>query len=115
MAKGRRRASGLQKVIAANIKRLRTAKGCSQEELGHICGYHRTYVGMIERGDRNISIATLEALAVALDVEPHRLLLIGVRPFDPALRQARRLLGMSGLTESTARCVGPRMSFAKCS
>ena len=74
MAKGRR-ASGLQKVIAANIKRLRLAKDISQEELAHICGYHRTYVGMIERGERNISIATLEALAGALGVEPQRLLL----------------------------------------
>jgi transcriptional regulator with XRE-family HTH domain len=74
MAKARK-TGGLQRVIAANIKRLRLAKSYSQEELAHVCGYHRTYVGMIERGERNISIATLEALAGALGVEPHRLLL----------------------------------------
>ncbi len=74
MAKGQRRVSGLQKVIATNVKRLRKGKGLSQEELSHISGYHRTYVGMIERGERNISIATLEALAGALGVEPLRLL-----------------------------------------
>lgn len=75
MAKERRRASGLQAIIADNVRRLRLAKGLSQEALAEVCGYHRTYVGGIERGERNISIATLEALAGALGVEPHRLLL----------------------------------------
>jgi transcriptional regulator with XRE-family HTH domain len=70
-----RKPSGLKGVIAKNIARLRGAKGFSQEELAHIAGYHRTYVGMIERGERNISIATLEALAGALGAEPHRLLM----------------------------------------
>lgn len=74
MAKARK-PSGLKGVIAKNIACLRSAKGISQEELAHIAGYHRTYVGMIERGERNISIATLEALAGALGVEPHRLLI----------------------------------------
>jgi transcriptional regulator with XRE-family HTH domain len=69
-----RQARGLQEVIATNVRRLRTAKGFSQEELAHVAGYHRTYVGMIERGERNISIATLEALAGALGVEPVALL-----------------------------------------
>lgn len=74
MAKVKRAAAGLQAIIADNVRRLRGAKGVSQEELADICGYHRTYVGMIERGERNISIATLEALAVSLGVEPHHLL-----------------------------------------
>ncbi len=73
MAKKAGRGS-LQGIIAANVGRLRRAKGVSQEELAHISGYHRTYVGMIERGERNISIATLEALAGALGVEPVALL-----------------------------------------
>jgi transcriptional regulator with XRE-family HTH domain len=46
----------------------------SQEALAHVCGYHRTYVGMIERAERNISIATLEALAGALGVSARSLL-----------------------------------------
>ena len=62
-------------MIADNLRRHRKArKGLSQEKLAEICGYHRTYVGMIERGERNITIATLEALAGALGVEPRRLL-----------------------------------------
>ena len=64
----------LQGIIARNVGRLRRSKGYSQEELAHVCGYHRTYVGMIERGERNISIATLEALAGALGVDPRVLL-----------------------------------------
>lgn len=70
-----RKAGGLQAIIGANVGRLRRAKGISQEELAGISGYHRTYVGMIERGERNITVTTLEALAGALGVEPHRLLL----------------------------------------
>jgi transcriptional regulator with XRE-family HTH domain len=73
MAK-RRRLGGLQALIADNVRRLRRARGISQEALAEICGYRRTYLGMVERGERNISIATLEALAVALGVEPRELL-----------------------------------------
>jgi transcriptional regulator with XRE-family HTH domain len=74
MAKARK-LGGLHQVIADNVRRHRTArKGLSQEKLAEQCGYHRTYVGMIERGERNITIATLEALAGALGVEPRRLL-----------------------------------------
>ena len=69
-----RKLGGLHAVIAANVRRLRKARGVSQEALADQCGYHRTYVGGIERGERNITIATLEALAGALGVEPLRLL-----------------------------------------
>ena len=69
-----RKLGGMHAVIAKNVRRLRKGLGISQEELAEICGYHRTYVGMIERSERNITIATLEALAGALGVEPLRLL-----------------------------------------
>ena len=69
-----RKLGGMHAVIAANVRRLRKQRDISQEELAEICGYHRTYVGMIERSERNITIATLEALAGALGVEPLRLL-----------------------------------------
>lgn len=72
-----RKQGGLQGVIAANVRRLREGKGLSQEALADVCGYHRTYVGGIERSERNITIATLEALAGALEVDPIALLTPG--------------------------------------
>ncbi len=77
-----RKLGGLHAVIGDNVRRLRKPKKLSQEELADLCGYHRTYVGMIERGERNITIATLEALAGALGVEPLALLV----PHDEATR-----------------------------
>lgn len=74
MAKRAKRAGGLQGIISENVRRLRQEKGLSQEALAEVCGYHRTYVGGIERGERNITIATLEALAGALGVDPVQLL-----------------------------------------
>jgi transcriptional regulator with XRE-family HTH domain len=70
-----RKLGGLHAVIAENVRRLRKGRGLSQEALAEECGYHRTYVGGIERRERNITIATLEALAGALGVEPLALLL----------------------------------------
>jgi transcriptional regulator with XRE-family HTH domain len=72
-----RKLGGLHAVIADNVRRLRTARGVSQESLAEECGYHRTYVGGIERSERNITIATLEALAGALGVDPIALLVPG--------------------------------------
>jgi len=54
------------KIIAENVRRRRTAVGLSQEELAERAGLHRTYVGAIERAERNISIASLEKLANGL-------------------------------------------------
>jgi transcriptional regulator with XRE-family HTH domain len=44
-------------------------KGISQERLGEIAKVHRTYIGMIERGEKNITLLNMEKLAVALDLE----------------------------------------------
>lgn len=65
---------GLQANIAANVKTRRLHLGLSQEEFAEICGYHRTYIGSIERAERNITISTLEALAAALKVDAIELL-----------------------------------------
>jgi len=61
-------------VFAANMHRLRVAKGMSQERLAELAGLHRTYVGSVERGERNISIDNIELIATALEVPVYELL-----------------------------------------
>lgn len=52
--------------VGRNMKRLREARGWSQEELADQAGIHRTYVSGVERGVRNPTVTVLEKLAVAL-------------------------------------------------
>jgi transcriptional regulator with XRE-family HTH domain len=66
--------ASLQHIVAENVKAKRLALGLSQEELADNCSYHRTYIGSIERAERNITLTTLQALAKALDVAPEELL-----------------------------------------
>lgn len=64
----------LLKTIGHNIRRHRKKAGLSQEELADSAGLHRTYVGGVERGERNISVLNLAKIASALKVKPHVLL-----------------------------------------
>lgn len=56
-------------VFAGNIKRIRQARGISQEELADLAGLHRTYVGAVERGERNITLINANRIAEALGVK----------------------------------------------
>lgn len=55
-------------VFARRLRQTRNKQGLSQEDLARKCGLHRTYVGSVERGERNISIDNMERLATALSV-----------------------------------------------
>ena len=69
------RQSRLNGVTSRNIKKHRNDRGWSQEELADRCGHHRTYIGAIERGERNITLQTLERISAALSVLPKELFL----------------------------------------
>ena len=60
--------------LARNLRRLREAKGWSQEKFAFEANIHRTYVSDIERGARNPTILILEKLAVPLDVTASQLI-----------------------------------------
>jgi transcriptional regulator with XRE-family HTH domain len=53
-------------IVARNIRIQRIDMGISQEALAENCGLHRTYIGAIERGERNITVNTLARVAEAL-------------------------------------------------
>src|SRR5579862_8835365 len=63
----------LQQQIGKRVRQLREKKGLSQEALAGICSLHRTYIGLIERGERNLSLSTVETVAHGLDVQPSEL------------------------------------------
>jgi transcriptional regulator with XRE-family HTH domain len=54
--------------FGTRVRMLRTKKGLSQEAFADLCGLHRTYIGAIERGERNISLENIEKIARALGV-----------------------------------------------
>jgi transcriptional regulator with XRE-family HTH domain len=72
-SKKRKKISSLQLVAAKNIRILRDKMDISQEAFADIIGCHRTYVGSVERSERNITLSTLEAFAKGLNVHPSEL------------------------------------------
>lgn len=71
--------SKILKVFGQRIKRLRIQRSWSQDELGQRAGLHRTYIGSIERSERNISLLNIERIARALNV-PVQLLVVRENP-----------------------------------
>jgi len=63
-----------RKILAENLRAWRRRKSLSQEALADLSGLHRTYVGSVERGERNISIDNIERLANALGARVPELL-----------------------------------------
>lgn len=66
--------AGIREQVAKNIRKYRIERGFSQEELADRCGLHRTYIGSVERLERNITIENMERIAIALGRSPKELL-----------------------------------------
>ena len=57
-------------LFAANVRKKRNALGLTQEKLAELANFDRTYISMVERGKRNISLINVCKLARALNVSP---------------------------------------------
>jgi transcriptional regulator with XRE-family HTH domain len=64
----------LRILFAKNIRKARIERKLSQEALAELCGLHRTYIGSVERGERNVSIDNIERIAFSLNASPAFLL-----------------------------------------
>ena len=64
----------LQRVLGENLRAYRVARGLSQEAFAEVVGVHRTYMGGLERGERNLTLRSLERIAGILGVEAMSLL-----------------------------------------
>ena len=64
----------LQKAVGKNLRIYRQERGLSQEAFADVLGVHRTYMGGVERGERNLTLKSLERIAATLDVDPRELL-----------------------------------------
>ncbi len=59
----------IKKVFGKNVRKYREKKKLTQEKLAELCDLHRTYIGGIERGERNVSLENIQKIADALDVK----------------------------------------------
>ena len=65
--------SDIAKILGQRIRNYRTAKGFSQEKLAELSGCHPTYIGQIERGEKNATIESIEKISAALNVSLSKL------------------------------------------
>ncbi len=65
--------SDIAKILGQRIRNYRTTKGLSQEKLAELSGCHPTYIGQIERGEKNATIESIEKISAALNVSLSKL------------------------------------------
>lgn len=111
----------LQRVLGRNVRELRLRFGLSQEAFGDQVGLHRTYIGGVERGERNLTLQTVNRLGEVLGVEPVALLIdwdSGQMPHDPhaassAAEPALRAASSGADPGTGARAMGQREGRAR--
>ena len=72
----------LQRTVGRNLRAYRQARQLSQEAFADVLGVHRTYMGGVERGERNLTLKSVERIAERIGVEPLALLGQGVEPAE---------------------------------
>ena len=97
----------LLQLLGKRVHDLRTAKKWSQEEFAHISGLHRTYVGQVERGEKNLSFANLIKIAGALGVNVADLL-AGLEDGRPANTDTKNRAG-----SASGRSMDPEIRMLK--
>jgi transcriptional regulator with XRE-family HTH domain len=60
----------LQRTVGRNLRAYREARGLSQEAFADVLGVHRTYMGAIERGERNLTLRSVERIVARLGLDP---------------------------------------------
>ncbi|HEY7339470.1 MAG TPA: helix-turn-helix transcriptional regulator [Ktedonobacterales bacterium] len=65
--------AGPLQIFGKTVRDIRRQRGLSQEHLADLCNLHRTYLGGIERGERNVGLLNILRIAEALGVPPHEL------------------------------------------
>jgi transcriptional regulator with XRE-family HTH domain len=76
----------LQHTVGRNLRAYREAHSLSQEAFADLLKVHRTYMGGIERGERNLTLKSLERIASWIDMDPLTLL----QPIEPAKSPSAR-------------------------
>ncbi len=69
-----REGAGIERAFGHAVRARRVERGISQERLAELSGLHRTYVGDVERGERNVSLVNIDRLARALGLRSSELL-----------------------------------------
>jgi transcriptional regulator with XRE-family HTH domain len=67
-------ASTIHVRFGTNLRKIRLDKSISQERLADLAGLHRTYISSVERGERNVTLETIERLAKALGISMSKLM-----------------------------------------
>ena len=61
--------NNIKKIFGARVRALRSEKGWSQEHFAFECGLHRTYIGAVERGERNVSLENIKKIADTFKID----------------------------------------------
>jgi transcriptional regulator with XRE-family HTH domain len=97
----------LQRALGANLRVYRSARNLSQEGFADVLGVHRTYMGAIERGERNLTLQSVERLADRLGVPAIDLLRDPVAEGEPgAAPEAARAVVPEGAASRSAESRG---------